>query len=114
MTDWLLHTQLATSALALLVLIVREPVRTRFGSRVAYGLWLIPVARLFMPTLTQTVERPVPAAPPSLLVADEPLAMALDARGRRAVHRRSTSPAAGRPSSSPFGWAWLPCFSRAA
>jgi len=59
-TDWLLKTLLATSGLIVLVLLVREPVRKRFGSRVAYGLWLIPVARLFMPTLTHTVERTVP------------------------------------------------------
>jgi beta-lactamase regulating signal transducer with metallopeptidase domain len=58
--DWLLKTLLATSGLVLFVLLVREPVRKRFGSRVAYGLWLIPVARLFMPTLTHTVERTVP------------------------------------------------------
>jgi bla regulator protein blaR1 len=62
MIDWLLGTLLATSGLILLVLIVREPVRKRFGSRVTYGLWLIPAARLFMPTLTHTVERTVPAA----------------------------------------------------
>ena len=64
MTDWLLGTLLATSGLILLVLFVREPVRRRFGSRVAYGLWMIPAARLLMPTLTQTVERTVPAAVP--------------------------------------------------
>ena len=64
MTDWLLKTLLATSVLTLLVLAVREPVRRYFGSRVAYALWLIPVARLFMPTLTRTVERAVPAAMP--------------------------------------------------
>jgi beta-lactamase regulating signal transducer with metallopeptidase domain len=52
---------MATSALIVLVLVVREPVRGRFGSRVTYGLWLIPAARLFMPTLTETVERTVPA-----------------------------------------------------
>ena len=64
MTGWLLGTLFATSALILLVLLVREPVRKRFGSRVAYGLWLIPAARLLMPTLTQTVERSVPSAVP--------------------------------------------------
>ena len=63
MTAWLLDTLLATSGLMLLVLILREPVRKLFGSRVAYGLWLIPVARLFMPTLTHTVERTVPVQP---------------------------------------------------
>jgi beta-lactamase regulating signal transducer with metallopeptidase domain len=80
MTDWLLGTLVATSALIMLVLLVREPVRRRFGSRVAYGLWLIPAARLLMPTLTETVERTVPAAPPlqPLIhpVVDEPLLLA--------------------------------------
>ncbi len=64
MTGWLLGTLLATSALILLVLLVREPVRRRFGSRVAYGLWLIPAARLLMPSLTETVERTVPSGAP--------------------------------------------------
>ena len=64
MTDWLLGTFIATSGLILLVLLIREPMRRRFGSRVAYGLWLIPAARLLMPTLTQTVERTAPAGAP--------------------------------------------------
>jgi len=64
MTDWLLSTLLATSALILLVLVIREPIRRHFGARVTYALWLIPAARLFMPTLTHTVERSVPAAAP--------------------------------------------------
>ena len=76
MTDWLLHTLVATSALIVLVLVVREPVRKRFGSRVAYGLWLIPVARLFMPTLTHNVERSAPPAIPFPVAASEPLWMA--------------------------------------
>src|SRR5687767_6909067 len=66
MTGWLLGTLLATSGLMLLVLLIREPVRSRFGSRVAYGLWLIPAARLLMPTMTETVERTVRAATPVL------------------------------------------------
>ena len=66
MTGWLLGTLFATSGLILLVLLIREPVRRRFGSRVAYGLWLIPAARLLMPTMTETVERTVPAASPLL------------------------------------------------
>jgi beta-lactamase regulating signal transducer with metallopeptidase domain len=61
-TDWLIGTLLATSGLILLVLLIREQVRRHFGARVAYGLWLIPAARLLMPTLTETVERPVSAA----------------------------------------------------
>jgi bla regulator protein blaR1 len=76
MIDWLLATLVATSALIALVLLVREPVRKWFGSRVTYGLWLIPAARLFMPTLTHVVERtiPAPAAIPPLaepLVSDQ-------------------------------------------
>jgi bla regulator protein BlaR1 len=70
MTDWLLGTLLATSALVLLVLVIREPVRCRFGSRVTYGLWLVPAARLFMPTLTQTVERRLPSAAPLQPLSD--------------------------------------------
>lgn len=80
MTGWLLDTFIATSALVLLVLLIREPVRSRFGSRVVYGLWLIPAARLLMPTITQTVERTVPAAVPMqpliIPVVDEPLLLA--------------------------------------
>jgi beta-lactamase regulating signal transducer with metallopeptidase domain len=63
-TDWLLGTLLATTGLIVLVLILREPVRRHFGARVAYSLWLIPAARLLMPTLTTTVERTVPASAP--------------------------------------------------
>ena len=48
MIDWLVGTLLATSGLILLVLLVREPVRRHFGARVAYGLWLIPAARLLI------------------------------------------------------------------
>ena len=80
MIDWLLDTLLATSALVVLVLLVREPVRRYFGSRATYGLWLIPAARLFMPTLTQTVERTVPAQSgiqgPMRHLGGEPLSMA--------------------------------------
>ena len=55
MTNWLVGTLLATSGLALLVLAARGFVRRRFGSRVTYGLWLIPAARIFMPTLTHRI-----------------------------------------------------------
>ncbi len=76
MTDWLLHTLVATSGLILFVLLIREPVRKRFGSGVAYGLWLIPAARLFMPTVTRTVEHVVPAPTSFELEASQSLAMA--------------------------------------
>ncbi|HEY4070749.1 MAG TPA: M56 family metallopeptidase [Sphingomicrobium sp.] len=80
MIDWLLGTLIATSALIVLVLLLREPVRKQFGSRVAYGLWFIPAARLFMPALTRTVERTIPAQasfqPPLHPLGSEPFAMA--------------------------------------
>lgn len=64
MTGWLVDTLVATSALMLLVLIVREPVRRQFGATAAYALWLIPAARMAMPPITRTVERIVPTADP--------------------------------------------------
>ena len=88
MTDWLLGTLLATSGLIVLVLLIREPVRRHFGARVAYGLWLIPAARLLMPTITQTVERPVAVdrrrrADASQIVAEPMLLAASPRRSRR-------------------------------
>ena len=80
MTDWLLGTLVATSGLIVLVLLVREPVRRHFGARVAYGLWLIPAARLLMPTITHTVERTAPStSSPSYFVPQasvEPMLLA--------------------------------------
>ena len=64
MIDWLADTILATTLLMGVVLLIREPVRRQFGPAVAYGLWLIPVVRILMPTLTTTVQRTVPAAAP--------------------------------------------------
>jgi bla regulator protein BlaR1 len=63
MTAWLSDTLLATSALMLLVLAAREPVRRHFGAPAAYALWLLPAARMLMPPISRTVERLIPAAP---------------------------------------------------
>ncbi len=57
MTEWLMDTMLVTSALLVGVLILRKPVARVFGPAVAYGLWLLPAARVFMPSL----EREMPA-----------------------------------------------------
>ena len=64
MTVWLADTLIATSALMLLVLAMREPIRRRFGATAAYALWLLPAARMAMPPITQTVERISPAEAP--------------------------------------------------
>ncbi len=71
MIGWALDTLLATSALLLIVMVAREPVRRQFGATAAYALWLIPAARVAMPPITQTVERVVPADP----VAAAPFAL---------------------------------------
>ena len=68
MTAWLVDTLVATSALMVLVLILREPVRRTFGASVAYALWLLPAARSLLPTFTQTVERTVAVEPEPLLL----------------------------------------------
>lgn len=62
MTEWLIDTLLATSALLLLVLLIRTPVARHFGASTAYFLWALPAARLFMPTLTQEVRLPASVA----------------------------------------------------
>ena len=61
MTEWLFDTLMASTALLLLVLLFRGRVARHFGASVAYWLWLLPAARLFMPVLTKEVS--VPALP---------------------------------------------------
>jgi bla regulator protein blaR1 len=70
MTDWLYDTLLATSALLLLVLVIRAPVARHFGASVAYWLWLLPAARLFMPSLTQEIAASTPSADPIIIPLD--------------------------------------------
>ncbi|MFM2411042.1 MAG: hypothetical protein RL481_1870 [Pseudomonadota bacterium] len=60
-TLWLSDTLLATSALLLAVLLLRGPVARHFGASVAYWLWLLPAARLLMPSLSREIV--IPAAP---------------------------------------------------
>jgi beta-lactamase regulating signal transducer with metallopeptidase domain len=101
-TDWLLGTLLATSGLIVLVLLIREPVRRHFGARVAYGLWLIPAARLLMPTLTETVERPVGLeVTPRLMVSQvsaEPLLLSSVARAEPTLIERTIDQMGGWPT----------------
>lgn len=51
MTQFLLETLLWTGALIALVLVLRRPVTRWLGAQAAYALWLLPVARLFMPPI---------------------------------------------------------------
>lgn len=50
--SWFGETSLAVSVLIALVLLARRPVARRFGAEAAYLLWLAPVLRLIMPTLS--------------------------------------------------------------
>lgn len=48
---WLFDSLLVTTLLMAAILLVRKPVAQMFGPGVAYALWLIPAARLLMPSL---------------------------------------------------------------
>ena len=67
MTIWIWETFLVTSLLVVAVLAVRRLVALLFGPTVAYWLWLLPAARLFMPSLEREITvpaaTPLPAAP---------------------------------------------------
>jgi beta-lactamase regulating signal transducer with metallopeptidase domain len=78
MTEWLVDTLVATSALLLLVLLVRGYVARSFGPSVAYWLWLLPAARLFMPALTKEVAAPA-VIPVNDIVRDAMLAAPVQA-----------------------------------
>lgn len=51
MGAWLFDTFVMTSMLMLAVLLVRGPIARHFGPSVAYALWLLPAARVLMPSL---------------------------------------------------------------
>ncbi len=55
MIAWSIETLVATTLLMLLVLAIRNPVRRAFGPNVAYALWLLPVVRMVLPPLPETV-----------------------------------------------------------
>lgn len=59
--QWVWDTILSMTLLMLLVLMVRKPVSHFFGAHIAYLLWILPLARLFMPVLT--LEAPAEIAP---------------------------------------------------
>ena len=61
LNQWIWDTMFSMTLLMLLVLMIRKPVGHFFGARIAYMLWLLPLARLFMPTLT--LEAPAEVEP---------------------------------------------------
>ncbi|MEO9634085.1 MAG: M56 family metallopeptidase [Parasphingorhabdus sp.] len=66
LNQWIGDTMLSMALLMILVLIIRKPVSHFFGARIAYLLWILPLARLFMPTIT--LEAPVAAEPVAAFV----------------------------------------------
>ncbi len=59
MTQWIMDTMISMTLLMAFVLLIRKPVSHYFGPKIAYALWALPAARLFMPILT--LEAPAPA-----------------------------------------------------
>ncbi|MEM1132213.1 MAG: M56 family metallopeptidase [Pseudomonadota bacterium] len=60
--QWSGDTLIATALLLLIVMLIRKPMARIFGPQLSYLLWLIPLARLFVPVFTQTVEVEAPMA----------------------------------------------------
>lgn len=88
--SWFGETSLAVSILIALVLLARRSVARRFGAEAAYLLWLAPVLRLIMPTLS--------ILPSSWRAAPAEIA---------AEWAFATTPAAADafvPHSTPFDW----------
>jgi len=66
LNQWIWDTMFSMTLLMLLVLLIRKPVSHFFGARIAYLLWILPLARLFMPTLT--LEAPAQVEPVAAFV----------------------------------------------
>ena len=65
---WAVEAMIASTLLMVLVLLARRHVRQAFGPQVAYALWALPLLRLVLPRLPQTVSE---QATPPLAVASE-------------------------------------------
>ncbi|MBS7670468.1 M56 family metallopeptidase [Croceicoccus gelatinilyticus] len=62
--SWAVDTFLYTGVLIAAVLILRRPVAKAFGPRIAYALWLVPLARFVLPPVVLPAwMKPVEAAP---------------------------------------------------
>lgn len=64
MIAWATQSAFATSALILVVLLIRRPVSATFGASAAYALWLAPAARAILPSSAiPQVDVPTPSIP---------------------------------------------------
>lgn len=66
LTQWIWDTMFSMTLLMVLILMIRKPVSHFFGARIAYLLWILPLARLFMPTLT--LQAPAEVEPAATLM----------------------------------------------
>jgi bla regulator protein BlaR1 len=60
MSVWLAETLIATTLLMALVMMLRRPVARWLGAGAAYMLWALPLARMLLPALPDTVADPSP------------------------------------------------------
>lgn len=73
MIAWAVEAVIASTALMLLVMIVRRPVAEHFGAQAAYALWALPALRMVMPPLMVDFGGPGPmstVAPVSGRISD--------------------------------------------
>ena len=92
----LVRANLALAAALLLALILRRPVRSLFGARAAYALWLVaPLAVLAVLLPARTVQAPASPPPTVQVPAETPMAEAPSP----AV---AASPAPARPPAPHF------------
>jgi len=68
--DWAVQTGLSISILVLLILLIRRPVARHLGAKAAYGLWALPVIRLFLPAIPILPAKPFPAVPATPQISD--------------------------------------------
>ena len=87
--NWALETGLAVSLLIVFILLIRRPFSRRFGARLTYALWALPVVRLFMPAIilpARNTDSAIDAVMPEIpvifmetaTVSAQPLAAAVD------------------------------------
>jgi bla regulator protein blaR1 len=79
--NWLIDTAAAVTLLIALVLLLRGPVTRAFGASFAYALWLLPLARAVLPTITLSIEAPpLPAVSQDIIMtmAAAPVAVPFD------------------------------------
>ncbi|WP_303759781.1 M56 family metallopeptidase, partial [Sphingobium yanoikuyae] len=60
MSVWMAETLIATTLLMAMVMMLRRPVARWLGAGAAYWLWLLPLARMLLPTLPREVAAPSP------------------------------------------------------